>query len=155
LIAYYAASKYDCWNSFSVCWDSYIDCIRLISGRDDFKELSIYCVQRVQDCCEYEQIEGRLYLLEHLFTTLQILGMLNEKDRVESVKLLLEKNSQYNKRHWCTYPCDNLRLNIMVWIMYNDMLPFFGEELLDRMKNGFHQQNHIYDILDFAESFIK
>ena len=151
LISYYAATKLDCYELFSDCYNSYTDCYELICGgyEDDCFELLGDCFNILNDCREQREFSYRLCALEYLFTMPEILGSLSHIDKQEAVKLLLANSREYNP--------DCIRdgnLTVMVWIMYDEMVPYFDKKSLDYIKYESIIGSLAGDIISFAESFI-
>ena len=134
LIAFYAATKLDCVES-------------LIESNSFLK---------------YREFILRLNTLELLFSQLEILGKLCPEDRKIVVETSLIKYWQWYNTPPFDYPYgylyygspNNIRLGLMVYLMYDDMLPYFDKGTLDYVKYYGNPLDIADDIIAFADKFI-
>lgn len=157
LIAYYAVITLDCQKFSEDCWKSYEDCYELICGsiESDCFELLGDCFKILNDCDEQREFPYQLYALEWLFATPEIVGSMNHEDKVEVVKLLLDRNNQWiNMGYYVNTGINPGILYVMGWIMYDDMIPYFDQKSLDSIKYVTYTESLIDDVFAFAESFI-
>ena len=123
----------------------------LLTREDGAQSLMVYYAATRMDCFGSSYYSAQLISLEYLFTLPEILDKLSQKDKQQIVKKLLE-----NYRHWFQLIGINCRLlSVMVWLMYDDMLPYYDQGFLSviQLSNGIVKDSE-KEIIPFAEKFI-
>lgn len=137
------------------------NCVQeLLNRKDNAKSLIAFYAAIKLDCVESlysngdndREFEYRLITLQCLFTMPEILNKLSREDKKTVVESLLANYRQWNQ--WGSTMIHPL-LSIMTWLMYDDMLPFFDEDLLIFIKQVVLVPDDTCDeIIAFAEKFI-
>ena len=143
----------------------------LLIREDGAQSLMIFYAATKLDCVEslyanknwndIWNFSYRLTTIEYLFTLPEIIDKLSLENKKTVVEVLLA-----NYRKWLRLNNDNPQnghngrlLTVMVWLMYDDMLPSFDRKTLDLLKeNTFPNEVSFNDICDgiiaYAEKFI-
>ena len=134
----------------------------LLTRKDGAQALMVFyaatkldCVESLKEWDNSWEFSLRLATLEYLFTLTEILEKLSREDKKKVVEILL-----VNYRQWLQLNDSNPQngnnsrlLTVMVWLMYDDMLPYFDKEILDMLKENILVKDVIDDIVAFAERF--
>ena len=146
-----SSSRLETWNRIHQA----PDILELIRRKDAAKSLIEYYGATNTDCIiqkkDYE-LELRSTGLEYLFIQPTIHKQLNQKQKIEVVKMLL-KNYRLWQDKWSRHQNDII--TVMVWMMYEDMAPYFEKQTLDLIKSCYSNMDLADKVLEFAENYLK
>ena len=129
------------------------DAAKLLIGYN--AAIMLDCYETLDDIGSNWEFTYRLRTFQYLFTMPEILNQFDNEDKVNAVKSLLVTNKQWVNMGYVNSGMNSTILVVMVYIMYDDMLPFFDKETLENFKYEHYPKDLIDDIIAFAENFIQ
>ena len=135
----------------------------LLTREDAASSLMTFYAATKLDCIESwstysSKVDCQLATLEYLFSFSEILDQLSREDKKKVVKKFLANYEIFFQVRGSWPPCVRL-MAAMIWVMYDDMLPYFDEKILTLAKWSHAGINievvdSIDDIIAFAKKFI-